>query len=364
MPSAIATFFTGQNTPPRPAEPAVAPVVQGSGPEIPGAPIFLGPTPEERALMRMQLEAIREQLATQRQVKAALGRLYGRPFEDVFAEHVKAYNDLQLRQLDQQAAAVGEQEAFRRGYATLVGQTPGEVAARLAQLEVQAIGTIQEDLGRQREIAGTYLDRFRKAARGEVADPAVARMIQEERQRLDERMRAQYGPGWESSTPGSQRLRDFETGVREGVYRLNRAEMDTAAQPALYGAAPLLQQLYTAAPLTREAMGTRADLFAATSPAQAGSVLAATSGPSQAGNDLLSILQRGRQMENAFALDLFGRQSDLALQDWRTRYLAGTDLLKQYYNDLAAARQQQYKAGADLTNSLIAAGGSIGAAFI
>jgi hypothetical protein len=265
--------------------------------------------------------------------------------------------------LDQQAAAIGEQETFRKEYAAAVGMAPGEVAAQLARREVTLSGYLDEDIGRQREIAGTYMDRFRKAAAGEVADPAVARIIAEERQALDERMRAQYGPGWESTTPGSRRRGDFDTAVREGLYRMNRAEMDTARGAATEGLLPFLAPAYTAAPMTRELMGQRGDLFAASSPmTSAGPILSFTSTPVQGGNDLLSILQTGRNQQNLFNAGLYNTQARNAVDVFGTQYGVGGALLRDYYANQGAAARQRFDAGNELLGGLIGAGGSLGAA--
>ena len=57
--SFLGDFFTGNNDPPAPPSGPTEIVLSGEGPEMPEAPGFAGPSPEEAALMRFQLERMR-----------------------------------------------------------------------------------------------------------------------------------------------------------------------------------------------------------------------------------------------------------------------------------------------------------------
>lgn len=74
---------------------------------------------------------------------------------------------------------------------------------------------------RQQEIQRLLEERSLAALRGELpVDPALEQELQGEEQRIRERLAAQFGPGYETSSPGIETLGDFfqsAEALREGV---------------------------------------------------------------------------------------------------------------------------------------------------
>lgn len=82
---------------------------------------------------------------------------------------------------------------------------------------------------RQQEIESLGLDRLEKALRGELpVDPAVSQQLEDAESQLMESIRRELGPGGEFSTPGSQRIREFEKSKAAILEGSRRGELSLA----------------------------------------------------------------------------------------------------------------------------------------
>lgn len=143
--------------------------------------------------------------------------------------------------LEQQRAALVQEHGTQR----IAGfeRTPEAIAqaeqeARIRELTLADIEAQAGLAPQEQEIRRLQIERQLAALRGELpVDPALERSLEEGELTLRDRLRAQLGPGFETSTPGIQTLAEFGKRGEELRFSARRAEMTLGEQLRLAGEA-------------------------------------------------------------------------------------------------------------------------------
>lgn len=101
---------------------------------------------------------------------------------------------------------------------------------QLRQLEEEMDPTTPEGM-RNKEIETLLGERTLKALRGELEiDPALERDIAKQGDTLRDRLRSQFGPGWETSSPGIEAMQAYEEGANVLRHQARKGELTLSEQ--------------------------------------------------------------------------------------------------------------------------------------
>lgn len=124
--------------------------------------------------------------------------------------------------------------AKQEGFDVQVDPTTGQITG-ISQIETP-------EMARDKEIRGLFQERSLKALKGELpVDPALERSLEEQETELRNRLMQQFGPGYETSTPGIQTMGEFfrsaeelRSGARTGQLTLAEQLGLTREQQEMY----------------------------------------------------------------------------------------------------------------------------------
>ena len=115
--------------------------------------------------------------------------------------------------------------------------TQGASLQRLGLMQDAQGNWINDPAGNEmmmRQLQADYLRRANAAMQGNApVDPGVERAISEERRLLNETMTRQLGPGWETSSPGMEMLRNFEQRANETRYKVQQDALGLGTTQAM-----------------------------------------------------------------------------------------------------------------------------------
>lgn len=168
-----------------------------------------GPTEEEKALQREQTEILRQQ-------------------RDILLEQQRIQNLLNPILFKQSGfIPITDSEGRIIGF----NENPNDPARITQQLQQQLAEAELADLPLRRQVEQGLLNRSLAALRGELpVNPALLNDLNQAEQELRERLSAQLGPGYETSTPGIQALSEFAKRRQELIEGARRDDLTLAEQ--------------------------------------------------------------------------------------------------------------------------------------
>ena len=213
-----------------------------AGSFTPDAPQVPGKSPEELALLSEQTAILREQ-------------------RDQLSKSLQQQNLLQPLLfgelgIQEKKDASGNVIGYEKAPLTPDQQKRADLESRFLDLSLGQLEGV--DPAQSAEINKLLGERSLAALKGELpADPGLLRSLDDEEQRLREQLRAQLGPGFETSTPGIQALAEFTKRKTEIIAGAKRGDLTMAEGLGLARGASNMGEAAGATDITERLRNTR-----------------------------------------------------------------------------------------------------------